>query len=936
MVCGRKESLSEIRINNCDPFLQLPATEPQECKKMVEAVVALAVEKLGGLLIEEFGYAVRRTHVQSEVEWIQRELIRIKCFLKDADVKQKGDDRVKNWVRDIRDVSYQVEDAIDTFIMIKSTSLSRRAGIFKRYVCCFSFLLNELALQHKLGRDVRRIKVKISDISASRITYGIENIGGGGGEGSSYVFEKLRERRRSSPRVDDHDVIGFDEDMNMLVARSLDQEKHRCVISIVGMGGLGKTTLAKKVYNSTSVTRHFDFCAWVYVSQDYRGRELLHEIAGKILRIEKGKLSMMSREHLEERVSKVLKKKRYLIVLDDIWETEVWDDLKTLFPDVMNGSRVLFTTRNRDVAIHADPRSSTHDLHFLNQTQSRELFLKKAFPMEDNSLTCPPELETLATQIVAKCGGLPLAIVIIGGLLSRKKKTPNVWLRVLQSIRWQLNNDPGQLMEILALSYNDLPFYLKPCFLYFGLFPEDLEIPVGKLVLLWMAEGFVQQRGEESIEDVAEDFLEELVDRSMIQVAEKRYNGKIKTCRIHDLLRDLAMSEAKECKFLEILDSTNIDTSMTTRAARRISVHSSLEEYLKLRHPNPHFRSMLSFSRVQEFLWRDQWKLLFMSLKLLRVLDLERAQIQVLPNEIRELVHLRYLGLKGTGLQRLPSSINYFSNLQTLDIRGSKVSRFSVQLWEMPGLRHLYLENTSIVGHPPVHVSAMHLQTLSRVAIYGNDWILGLLEKLTNLRKLGIHGYFASQTEALSRCLVKLSNLQNLELKGTEPILEPTMKLLLNQPSIDKLHLSGPLEKLPHPQEIQPNLTKIILEESRLVQDIFVTLEKLPNLKILKLLANSFLGKEMTCSVSGFPKLHGLELRFLDNLEEWRVDDGAMPSLQNLIINGCDQLKKVPAGFQYLRALRELFLFNMPDEFEAWINGDDSYKIQHIPSIVMR
>lgn len=902
---------------------------------MVEAVVALAVEKLGGLLIEEFGYAVRRTHVQSEVEWIERELIRINCFLKDADAKQKGDERVKTWVRDVRDVAYQVEDAIDTFIMIKSTGPRKRAGFIKRCVCCFSFLLNELALQHKLGKDIRGIKVKISDISASRITYGIENIGGGG-EGSSYVSEKLRERRRSSPRMDDHDVIGFDEDINMLVARLLDQETpRRSTISIVGMGGLGKTTLAKKVYNCRSVKRRFDFCAWVYVSQDYRAGELLHEIGEKILRIEKGRLAMMNRQHLEERVSTVLRKKRYLIVLDDIWETEVWDDLKTLFPDLMNASRVLFTTRIRDVAIHADPRSATHELHFLNQAQSWELFLKKAFPMEDDSVTCPPELERLGTQIVAKCGGLPLAIVIIGGLLSRKEKIPSVWLRVLQSISWQLNNDSRQLMEILALSYNDLPYYLKPCFLYFGLFPEDLEIPVGKLVLLWIAEGFVQQRGEESMEDVAEDFLEELVDRSMIQVAEKRYNGKIKMCRIHDLLRDLAMSEAKECKFLEILDSTNIDTSVTTRA-RRISVHSSLEEYMKLRHPNPHFRSMLHFSRCEESLRREQWKSLFESLKLLRVLDLERVQTHALPKEIRELVHLRYLGLRRTGLQRLPSSIQNFCNLQTLDIRATKVSRLPIQLWNMPGLRHLYLEKTSIAGHPPVHVSVMHLQTLSTVSIYGNQWIPDLLGKLTNLRKLGIHGYFASQTEALSRCLVKLSNLQNLQLRGTELILEPTIKLLLNQPNIHKLHLSGPIEKLPDPQEIQPNLTKIILEKSLLVQDIFVILGKLPNLQMLKLLINSFFGKKITCSASGFPKLHGLELSELVNLEEWRVDDGAMPSLRHLVIDHCDQLKKIPEGFQYLTALRELFLLNMPDEFEARIKGDDWYKIQHIPSIVMR
>ncbi|KAF8410910.1 hypothetical protein HHK36_003447 [Tetracentron sinense] len=894
---------------------------------MAEAVVSFVIEKLGDQLIQE---AVSLYEVRDQVESIERELTRMQCFLKDADAKQKRDKRVKNWVRDIRDVAYDVEDIIDTFIL--KTTHQRKM----RTKYCFLFFFKELVIRRQVAKEIEGIKIKIRDISASRTTYGIENIGGVEGT-TSYVSDRLRERRRSSPHLDEPGVVGFNEDIKTLVARLLDQDtSRRCVISIVGMGGLGKTTLAKKVYNSNDVKRHFEICAWVYVSQEYRARELLHEMGKKVMGIGRESLAQMNKGDLEEKLSKILKKKRYLIVMDDIWKLQVWDDLKAVFPDGMNGSRVLFTTRIKDVALHADPRSPLHELHFLSDSESWELFSKRAFPMENDEIACIPELENLGRQIVARCGGLPLAIVILGGLLSRKEKTSSVWLRVLQSVSWQLTQDPDQLVEILALSYNDLPYYLKPCFLYFGLFPEDSEVPAGKLMLLWIAEGFVQQRDEESMEDVAEDLLEELIDRSMIQVAEKRFDGGIKTCRIHDLLRDLAISEGKECKFFDIAENMYGGTS--TARTRRLTVHSNLSKYVSMSHSNPHLHSLLRISHTEESLRRDQWKFLCQSLKLLRVLDLECAIVRILPKEIGELIHLRYLGLRRTGLQRLPSSIGNLRNLQTLDMRSTKISRVPSEVWKMQQLRHLHLNKTSIMGRQPAHDSVRNLRTLSSVSIYGNSWIHDFLGKLTNLRKLGIEGYFMSQAEALSKSLVKLSSLRTLQLSGNDQILDPTLRLLLNHSKIYKFHLCGAIERLPHPQEFQPNLTKLSLEMSQLVQDPCVTLERLPNLRILRLLSNSYRGNEMVCSAGGFPKLHGLELEDLDKLEDWRVEEGAMPSLRRLVIQDCEVLKMLPEGLGDVITLRELLLLSMPDEFQARIredDGDDWYKIQHIPSVVV-
>lgn len=239
----------------------------------------------------------------------------------------------------------------------------------------------------------------------------------------------------------------------------------------------------------------------------------------------------------------------------------------------------MLTTRFKNVALNADPRSPPHELGLLNDEDSWKLLSKKEC-LEWNTLaSLPPWSDELGKQILKKCGGLPLAIVVLRGLLSRKQATYSKWLKVSQSVHWQLTQDPTLCADILALSYRDLPYYLKPCFLYFRLFPEDFEIPPRRLTLLWVAEGFVQPRGAEPLEDVAEDYLEELTGRCMIQVAARKANRRIKAGIIHDLLREFAISKAKEDRFLEVIHQDAKVTSITR--GRRLAVHYSVPPALK-------------------------------------------------------------------------------------------------------------------------------------------------------------------------------------------------------------------------------------------------------------------------------------------------------------------------------------------------------------------
>ncbi|XXG71012.1 hypothetical protein AAC387_Pa07g0361 [Persea americana] len=427
-----------------------------------EAVVPYIVGKLGDLLIQE---AQLLSGVREEVEWIKNELEWIQCFLKDADSKQNTNARVKKWVSDIRDVSYEIEDLIETFI----DSRSRRHGLVGGVVGYIS--------EHEVAKQIEQIKQKISDISRRRETYGISDINEGRQEASSRIRD-LEGRRRDSVMFEEPQLVGQDEEFRTVRDQLMTEEQRRRVISIFGIGGSGKTALAKKILND--VKDHFDCHALVYVSQQCQIKDVLvriikgvagHSAPEGIENLDEVDLGLMLRD-------KYLRGKRYLVVLDDIWAREAWDSLILKLPDDGNNSRVMVTTRIRDVALHADPSGHHHEMRLLNDDESWELFMKKIFPGKDPLTACPSELKEKGWKILKKCGGLPLAILVLGGLLATKDKRERAWSKVLESIP----ESSKQCMDILALSYWDLPPYLKPCFLYFGLFPEDYEISSGKLI----------------------------------------------------------------------------------------------------------------------------------------------------------------------------------------------------------------------------------------------------------------------------------------------------------------------------------------------------------------------------------------------------------------------------------------------------------------------
>ncbi|TXG70951.1 hypothetical protein EZV62_005886 [Acer yangbiense] len=887
---------------------------------MAESAITFVVQSLSNLLVQKAEFF---KGVHGEVGWLRDELQRMQCFLKDADARQDEDQGVRNWVTEIRTAAYDAEDIVDIFILKMESQ--RRHSFIKRYVLIFKELLN----LRKVGNEIEAFRARISDISKSCETYGIKSIGEG--TSSCTSRERLRQLRRSSPRGLDKDIIGMQKDVTQLVARLLKKENHLTVISLVGMGVIGKTTLAKKVFNHSDVRCHFDCLAWIYVSQEYRPKDILFGIIKEVIRPTKEQLEMMDNiqeEELEKMLYEHLQEKKYLVVLDDIWTTEAWDLLKRAFPDMDNGSKVMLTTRNKDVALHADRRTAPYELRLLGKEESWELFLRNAF-LDGTGGNCPQELEDIGRRIVEKCDGLPLAIIVAGGLLSGKSLLSD-WERVLNNIDSHFAKGKNGVLPILALSYIDLPNYLKSCFLHLSLFPEDFVISTRKLFQLWIAEGLIPQR-EETMEVIAEDYLNELIDRNMVQVVRTSASKRVKQCRIHDVLRDLSILKAKEEIFLEIRGKIELPPSIKSRHQ---SVHCNFNRYFATKPSIPGLRSLLLFHPYDP---TDSMKFLYFdticgSFKLLRVLNLENMQIGCLHREIGRLINLRYLDLKNTGINQLPSSMRYLKSLQTLDISGNvSLRKIPDMICKMENLRHLYMNALTCTGKLRID-TLENLQTLSWIHI--DNWKVKNSGNLVNLRKLGVEVFSDSDLNRLFNSIAELERLESLQLVSVDiDIHLPSLPTLSILRSVSKLCLEGRIRMLPPPDEFPPNITQLTLHRSFLSVNPMGVLKLLPKLSILRLRKQSYTANQMTIYAGGFPLLNFLELESLGGLEHLTIQDGAMPRLKHFRITGCQGLECLPVGIMSATTLQKLEICRMTSEFVNMLQGKDSYKVKHIPSI---
>ncbi|KAL5569446.1 hypothetical protein UlMin_026021 [Ulmus minor] len=917
-----------------------------------QAVISQVVEKLADLLANE---AKSLSSVRDDVEFLKRELKFMNGFLKDADRRQKQEGLVRDWIAEVRDVACEIEDAIEIYV-------SEVDSAFIKVFC-----------RRKLRAHINSIKNELQSLRERSQTYQIQL--NNAEEGTS----SLRNLRKSYPE-EEEDVVSMKDVAMTLKVQLLKEEDELRIVSIVGMGGLGKTTLAKKVYNDIGVKRHFDMSAWVCISQQYVVKEVLIEIllqvgferknlgGGKSKKEfltektnERELLKRFEEQDLIGLIQDELKEKKYLLVLDDIWNIEAWHKVKKVFPKGRGGSKLLFTTRNTELATSVDPFFSPIEPPLLTEEESWELLQRKAFSRQvfcNNGSRS--EFEKLGKEMVRKC------------LLSTKTALEE-WKKVHKDVNFQLNKlkSPQQYAvdEILDLSYQELPFFLKPCFLYLSCFPEDSEISKKRLIRLWIAEGFVPRpiRGEIEetlMEEVAEHYLGELINRSMVQVARRDLTGDgVKTCRLHDLMRDFCISMARNENFIEIMaphktsigtaGSSSVQYSSTTHS-RRIAVHfdDGLGSHApKMEKVHTNLRSLICFG-INIF---PELSLKNGSLKLLRVLELvfDKFRTVKVPKVIGNLIHLRYLKFSGTRISKLPDSVGNLRYLHTLDIRhGNKYIRISGNsISKLVHLRHLLLPDLYL-GSIFWKISPFRIEKLSNLETLKTVYAENLIRydgvvKLTNVRDLGVHFKSVKEVCLILQSLVsKLTRLGSLRLILHDEF--PSLDILFDCAALYKLHLTGRLSQQ-HSSFLPKSLVKLELRRSLLNQDMVVVLEKMENLRILyygfdgydyhSRLSRVAIMSKMVFSAHGFPKLEILGLEFLGDLEEWEVGEDAMANLKRLDIDCIPKLKMIPDGLKYVTTLQELSIKRMSRKFNGrlrvvdGVEGEDFHKVQHIPSI---
>ncbi|XP_047168903.1 disease resistance protein RGA2-like [Vigna umbellata] len=846
------------------PFLFLPLL-----KLMAESLLFSSAESLLGKLasaaLQEASLAFG---VHRHLQHMKETMGLIRGVLLDAEKKNPQSSALSEWLTQIKRVFSDAEDIVDDF---ECEALRKHVvntyGSCSRKVRRFFSSSNPVVYRLRMAHHIQDINTRLAKLAAQRSMFGLQVI--------HLDTRVVHVREMTHSHVNPSNVIGREDDKQEIIKLLLkdDHGQSLSVIPIVGMGGSGKTTLAKLVFNDATINACFPLRMWVCVSNDFELRNVLIKILNSAPNPNRENFNNFETEQLQIHLRNTLEGQKSLLVLDDVWNEDRarWDELREIIDVGVEGSKILVTTRSHKVAAIMHTKSSnSYLLGCLSDENSRSLFVKYAF--EDGDEMKHPQLLKIGEEIVNKCGGLPLAVKTVGSsLFSRVEERE--WESVRDNEIWNLQQNEKDILPALKLSYDQLPSYLKPCFASFSLFPEDTFLFSSQVCMLWGALGFLPPpKASESMTDVTTQLLHELWSRSFLS----EYEDLGGDCRfkLHDLVVDLAVYIAKG--EFEIIQNHN--PNLYKNAHHLLLMNNNLLDQALL--PSS-LRSIFFPNGANN---EDFLNTLVSRCKFLSVLILDLCEYESLPRCIGKLKHLRYLSLSNNeNLTELPDSVCKLQNLQVLNLKGCiKLQKLPEGLGNLISLRHLFITTKQPV-FPEKEVAS--LTSIEDLRFYHCDNLESLFKGILLLTLKGL-----TLIDCKSLKTVPFHAIKNLE--------------VLVIAECNKLELSMGLSN-----EILYSRLKLLI------------LRDLPSLVRLP--------RWLQGSANSLQSLGIVDCLNLEELPDWLP---TLNCLQRLSVLNCPNLLSVPHNMLHLTNLK---VINVTGSFELWKRyrpeiGQDWHNISHV------